>query len=77
MPVKSLEEKMSQVQTVLVSQDIDVFIIMEANRVSKDLDRFIFPGYLIFLPEFRRNANGILIGIKNTLISSFEIMCNL
>ena len=61
-----------------MSQDIDVFIIVEADLVSKDLDRFIFPGYYLkLLFKSKSVADGTLISIKNTFNSSFEIVNDL
>lgn len=48
---------------------------MEANKLKKDMTRFAFHGYHVFLLEKGRNlASGTLVGAKNSITSSFEII---
>ncbi|GFT64159.1 hypothetical protein NPIL_452541 [Nephila pilipes] len=43
-----------------------------------DMVRFVFPCYYVFLLEKRKRvASGILVGVKNTITSSFKIIKHL
>lgn len=69
------QAKRLELLKILNDKKVDIFTIMEANRLEKDLERFSFPGYNIFLLEKGRQiASGILVGVKNNLTSSFEIV---
>ncbi|GFV70300.1 hypothetical protein TNCV_4540821 [Trichonephila clavipes] len=71
-------EKRTQLMSILISQDIDVFIIVEANLSHDSLKLHTFGPYCTkILPKSRRIANGILVGVRKGLISDFHEISNL
>ena len=69
------QSKRTELVKILNNKKIDVFTLMEANKVKKDLERFVFPGYSVFLlKKGRKIASGILVEVKNTITSRFEII---
>ncbi|GFT48728.1 probable RNA-directed DNA polymerase from transposon BS [Trichonephila clavipes] len=63
---------------ILISQDIDVFIIVEANLSHDSLKLHTFGTYCTkILPKSRRIASGILVGVRKGLISDFQEISNL
>ena len=43
--------------------------------MKKDMERFVFPGYNVFLlVKGRKIASGILVGVKNTITLRFKII---
>ncbi|GFV38803.1 hypothetical protein TNCV_1004451 [Trichonephila clavipes] len=71
-------EKRTQLMSILISQDIDVFIIVEANLSHDSLKLHTFgPYYTKILPKSRRIASGILVGVRKGLISDFHEISNL
>ncbi|GFX24818.1 uncharacterized protein LOC103524116 [Trichonephila clavipes] len=66
-------EKRTQLMSTLISQDIDVFIIVEANLSHDSLKLHTFGSYCTkILPKSRRIASGILVGVRKGLISDFH-----
>ncbi|GFV30125.1 hypothetical protein TNCV_2914161 [Trichonephila clavipes] len=66
-------EKKTQLISILISQDIDVFIIVEANLSHDSLKLHTFGPYCTkILPKSRRIASGILVGVRKGLISDFS-----
>ncbi|GFS81058.1 hypothetical protein TNCV_1223451 [Trichonephila clavipes] len=66
-------EKRTQLMSILISQDIDVFIIVEANLSHDSLKLHTFGPYCTkILPKSRRIASGILVGVRKGLISDFS-----
>ncbi|GFV83855.1 probable RNA-directed DNA polymerase from transposon BS [Trichonephila clavipes] len=64
--------------SILISQDIDVFIIVEANLSHDSLKLHTFGPYCTkILPKSRRIASGILVGVRKGLISDFHEISNL
>ncbi|GFX49465.1 uncharacterized protein TNCV_4901071 [Trichonephila clavipes] len=64
--------------SILISQDIDVFIIVEANLSHDSLKLHTFGPYCTkILPKTRRIASGILVGVRKGLISDFHEISNL
>ncbi|GFV93276.1 hypothetical protein TNCV_386401 [Trichonephila clavipes] len=64
--------------SILISQDIDVFIIVEANLSHDSLKLHTFEPYCTkILPKSRRIASGILVGVRKGLISDFHEISNL
>ncbi|GFV29095.1 hypothetical protein TNCV_4601271 [Trichonephila clavipes] len=64
--------------SILISQDIDVFIIVEANLSHDSLKLHTFESYCTkILPKSRRIASGILVGVRKGLISDFHEISNL
>ncbi|GFT90936.1 hypothetical protein TNCV_4995161 [Trichonephila clavipes] len=71
-------EKRTQLMSILISQDIDVFIIVEANLSHDSLKLHTFGPYCTkILPKSRRIASGILVGVRKGLISDFHEISNL
>ena len=69
------QSKRTELIKILNYKKIDVFTIKEANRVKKNIVRFIFPGYNNFIVEKgKKIACGILVGVKNIITSRFEII---
>ncbi|GFS97767.1 hypothetical protein TNCV_2559141 [Trichonephila clavipes] len=78
MLVVSLMKKRTQLMSILISQDIDVFIIVEANLSHDSLKLHTFGPYCTkILPKSRRIASGILVGVRKGLISDFHEISNL
>ncbi|GFS50959.1 hypothetical protein TNCV_4848371 [Trichonephila clavipes] len=70
-------EKRTQLMSILISQDIDVFIIVEANLSHDSLKLHTFGPYCTkILPKSRRIAGGILVGVRKGLISDFHEISN-
>ncbi|GFX03683.1 probable RNA-directed DNA polymerase from transposon BS [Trichonephila clavipes] len=70
--------KRTQLMSILISQDIDVFIIVEANLSHDSLKLHTFGPYCTkILPKLRRIASGILVGVRKGLISDFHEISNL
>ncbi|GFX91507.1 probable RNA-directed DNA polymerase from transposon BS [Trichonephila clavipes] len=64
--------------SILISQDIDVFIIVEANLSHDSLKLHTFgPYFTKILPKSRRITSGILVGVRKGLISDFHEISNL
>ncbi|GFW09549.1 probable RNA-directed DNA polymerase from transposon X-element [Trichonephila clavipes] len=71
-------EKRTQLMSILISQDIDVFIIVEANLSHYSLKLHTFGPYCTkILPKSRRIASGILVCVRKGLISDFHEISNL
>ncbi|GFT90788.1 probable RNA-directed DNA polymerase from transposon X-element [Trichonephila clavipes] len=71
-------EKRTQLMSILISQDIDVFIIVEANLSHDSLKLHTFGPYCTkILPKSRRITSGILVGVRKGLISDFHEISNL
>ncbi|GFV60397.1 hypothetical protein TNCV_3470321 [Trichonephila clavipes] len=71
-------KKGTQLMSILISQDIDVFIIVEANLSHDSLKLHNFGPYCTkILPKSRRIASGILVGVRKGLISDFHEISNL
>ncbi|GFV57532.1 probable RNA-directed DNA polymerase from transposon BS [Trichonephila clavipes] len=71
-------EKRTQLMSILISQDIDVFIIVEANLSHDSLKLHTFGPYCTkILPKSRRIASGILVGVRKGLILDFHEISNL
>ncbi|GFT94340.1 uncharacterized protein LOC103523941 [Trichonephila clavipes] len=64
--------------SILISQDIDVFIIVEDYLSHDSLKLHTFGPYCTkILPKSRRIASGILVGVRKGLISDFHEISNL
>ena len=69
------QHKKTELQRILIKHNVEIFAIMEANKTLNDLSRYQFSGYTIYVLEKNRQvASGILIGVKNTLTSTFNVI---
>ena len=72
------QQKKTELLKILADNNIDIFILIEANKLITDLERFQFPGYIIHLLEKSRQiASGIMVGVKSHLITDFRIVKNM
>ena len=69
------QSKTVELNKIVTDNNKDIFFIQEANLSPDQIKYFNFTGFsLKLLPKKRQISSGILVGIRNGISSSFEIM---
>lgn len=69
------QSKKAELSKIISTNKIDVFILLEANKTTEDMENFQFPGYTShILEKHRQIASGIVVGVKRNMIADFKII---
>ena len=60
------QQKKTELMKVMSDENIDLFIIIEANKTTEEMEKFKVPGFALhILEKSRKIASGIIVGVKN------------
>lgn len=68
------QSKRTELIKILNSKKIGIFIILKANKVKKIWRDTLFLAIRFFFEKGRKIATVILVGVRNTVTSSFKII---